>query len=375
MVDSGDPGIPASQLGEYKVIRDIGEGSFGRVKMAVHHPTGQIVALKYLSREDIGVTESQDRVWREIDLWRFLRHPHIVKSYGVISTPSDVIIVLEYAGGDLLRYVIDNGRMEESQARRLFQQIISGVDYSHRLRIVHRDLKPENILLDDDLNVKIADFGLSSEIKEDDFLKTACGSPNCAAPEVVRGGPYKAPGVDVWSCGIVLYMMLCGRLPFEDEDVRTLFRKINQGIYDMPSYLSTDARSLISSMLTVEPSERITIPGILQHPFYMTDLPRYLQPTLQRPGAIFDTLFSPPLSTQMDSPASTFVPQPPLAQQQYDINIKSQDAPHFADFAMDVGHYEGQHNQAIKDCLNCHISEQKVRSDSLLLCLISLISQ
>jgi carbon catabolite-derepressing protein kinase len=149
-------------------------------------------------------------------------------SYEVISTPTDIIIVLEYAGGELFNYIVANGRMPEHQARRFFQQLISGIEYSHRLKIVHRDLKPENVLLDDDLNVKIADFGLSNEIKDGDFLKTSCGSPNYAAPEVIRGGLYTGPEIDVWSAGVILYVMLCGRLPFEDEDVHTLFTKISR---------------------------------------------------------------------------------------------------------------------------------------------------
>jgi carbon catabolite-derepressing protein kinase len=151
-------------------------------------------------------------------------------SYEVISTPSDIIFVLEYAGGELFNYIVANGRMPEPRARKFFQQIISGIEYSHRLKIVHRDLKPENILLDDDLNVKIADFGLSNEISDGDFLRTSCGSPNYAAPEVIRGGVYAGPEIDVWSSGVILYVMLCGRLPFEDEDVHQLFQKISRTV-------------------------------------------------------------------------------------------------------------------------------------------------
>lgn len=134
--------------------------------------------------------------------------------------------MLEYAGRELFKYIVENGRMSEPQARRFFQQMISGIDYSHRLKIVHRDLKPENILLDDDLNVKIVDFGLSNEIKDGAFLKTSCGSPNYAAPEVIKGSLYTGPEVDVWSSGVILYVMLCGRLPFENEDVGRLFTQI-----------------------------------------------------------------------------------------------------------------------------------------------------
>lgn len=154
--------------------------------------------------------------------------PHFHGSYEVISTSTDIIIVLEYAGGELFNYIVEHGRMNENKTRRFFQQLISGIEYSHRLKIVHRDLKPENVLLDADLNVKIADFGLSNEIKDGDFLKTSCGSPNYAAPEVIRGGLYTGPEIDVWSCGVILYVMLCGRLPFEDEDVQSLFTKISR---------------------------------------------------------------------------------------------------------------------------------------------------
>ena len=148
--------------------------------------------------------------------------------YEVINTPTDIIIVLEYAEGELFNYIVSNGRMAEPQARRIFQQLMSGVEYSHRLKIVHRDLKPENVLLDDELNVKLADYGLSNQMTEGEFLKTSCGSPNYAAPEVIRGGFYSGPEVDVWSAGVILYVMLCGRLPFENENVQTLFQMITR---------------------------------------------------------------------------------------------------------------------------------------------------
>ncbi|KAH9950975.1 snf 1 [Amylocystis lapponica] len=282
--------FPASKLGEYTVIKEIAEGTFGKVKMAVHTITGHEVAMKFISKQVIAATKTKTRVQREVEYMRTLRHPHIIKLYEVISTPTDIIIVLEYAGGELFNYIVDHGHMPEPQARRFFQQLISGIEYSHRLKIVHRDLKPENVLLDADLNVKIADFGLSNEIKDGDFLKTSCGSPNYAAPEVIRGGLYTGPEIDVWSCGVILYVMLCGRLPFEDDDVQTLFTKISQGVYHMPPYLSSEARGLINGMLAVDPVKRITIPEILQHPFFTTDLPRYLSPMPPRPGPVLGTL-------------------------------------------------------------------------------------
>ncbi|KAF8899460.1 CAMK/CAMKL/AMPK protein kinase [Infundibulicybe gibba] len=284
--------FPPSKLGEYNVTQDIAEGTFGKVKMATHTITGHKVAMKYISKAVIHREKTKTRVRREFEYMRTLRHPHIIKLYEVISTPTDIIFVLEYAGGELFNYIVANGRMPEPRARRFFQQIISGIEYSHRLKIVHRDLKPENVLLDDDLNVKIADFGLSNEISDGDFLTTSCGSPNYAAPEVIRGGVYAGPEIDVWSSGVILYVMLCGRLPFEDDDVQVLFTKISQGSYHMPSYISHEARTLINAMLAVDPIKRITVPEIIQHPFFTNDLPRYLTPLPPPPGPVLGMLSS-----------------------------------------------------------------------------------
>ncbi|KAF5309002.1 hypothetical protein D9611_014909 [Ephemerocybe angulata] len=265
--------VPPVQAREYTVTQDIAEGTFGKVKMAIHTITGHKVAMKYISKAVI-----QREKTRPV--------------YEVISTPTDIIFVLEYAGGELFNYIVTHGRMSEQRARRFFQQIIHGIEYSHRLKIVHRDLKPENVLLDDDLNVKIADFGLSNEISDGDFLTTSCGSPNYAAPEVIRGGVYAGPEIDVWSSGVILYVMLCGRLPFEDDDVQVLFQKITQGTFHLPSSLGHDARDLITQMLAVDPVKRITIQKILEHPFYKTDLPRYLQPLPPPPGPVLGALSS-----------------------------------------------------------------------------------
>lgn len=153
-------------------------------------------------------------------------------------------------------------QLAPEEARHFFHQIISGVEYCHFHRIVHRDLKPENLLLDADNNVKIADFGLSNLMEDGDFLRTSCGSPNYAAPEVISGSLYAGPEVDVWSCGVILYALLCGSLPFDDESIPNLFRKIRGGMYSLPSHLSEMARDLIPRMLVVDPMKRITIPEI-----------------------------------------------------------------------------------------------------------------
>ncbi|KAF5308999.1 hypothetical protein D9611_014906 [Ephemerocybe angulata] len=153
--------FPPSKLGEYTVTQDIAEGTFGKVKMAIHTITGHKVAMKYISKAVIQREKTKTRVRREFEYMRTLRHPHIIKLFVIRSHlhPTDIIFVLEYAGGELFNYIVTHGRMSEQRARRFFQQIIHGIEYSHRLKIVHRDLKPENVLLDDDLNVKIADLG------------------------------------------------------------------------------------------------------------------------------------------------------------------------------------------------------------------------
>lgn len=197
--------------------------------------------------------------------------------FTVIKTPSEIIMVLEYAGGELFDYIVAHGRMKEPEARRFFQQMLCAVEYCHRHKIVHRDLKPENLLLDENLDVKIADFGLSNIMTDGNFLKTSCGSPNYAAPEVIGGKLYAGPEVDVWSCGVILYVLLVGRLPFDDEHIPSLFAKIAKGTYSIPQWMPSGAASLIKKLLVVNPVQRATIEEIRDDPWFLMDLPTYLQ--------------------------------------------------------------------------------------------------
>ncbi|KAK9893270.1 Pkinase-domain-containing protein [Cystobasidium minutum MCA 4210] len=270
-------------IGDYEIVKTLGTGSFGKVKLGKHRLTGTLVAMKFIAKRKISSKEMTDRVQREIQYLSLLNHPHIIKLYDVLQTPEYIVMVIEYLEGELFDYIVKRGRMPEAEARRFFQQIICAVEYCHQFKIVHRDLKPENLLLDSALNVKIADFGLSNVMRDGDFLKTSCGSPNYAAPEVISGKLYAGPEIDIWSCGVILYVMLCGRLPFDDDHIPLLFKKINGGIYSLPPFLSSDARLLISRMLVVDSNRRIKISEIRQMEWFKEDLPHYLAaPSLQQ---------------------------------------------------------------------------------------------
>ncbi|XP_068661044.1 SNF1-related protein kinase catalytic subunit alpha KIN10-like isoform X2 [Aristolochia californica] len=214
---------------------------------------------------------------REIKILRLFVHPHIIRLYEVVETHSNIYVVMEYMNrGELFDYITEKSRLKEDEARFFFQQIISGMEFCHHNMVVHRDLKPENLLLDSKGNVKIADFGLGNVMRDGHFLKTSCGSPNYAAPEVISGQLYAGPEVDIWSCGVILYALLCGRLPFDVDNIPSLYKKIKSGIYTLPGYLSPGARDLISRILVVDPIKRITIPMIRQHLWFREHLPRYL---------------------------------------------------------------------------------------------------
>ncbi|UJR23975.1 hypothetical protein I4U23_026942 [Adineta vaga] len=267
------------RIGHYILNETLGTGSFGKVKKAYHQLTRHTVAIKIVNRTKIKQLDVVGKIRREIQNLRLFRHPHIIKLYQVISTPTDIFMVMEYvAGGELFDYIVKKGKLTEAEARPFFQQIISGVDYCHRHMVVHRDLKPENLLLDDASHVKIADFGLSNIMKDGELLKTSCGSPNYAAPEVVSGELYAGQEVDIWSCGVILYALLTGTLPFDDDNVQVLFKKIRSGIFPIPDYLNPSVVDLLQRMLTVDPVRRATIKEIKEHEWFKVNLPDYLFP-------------------------------------------------------------------------------------------------
>jgi len=269
--------MSVTKIGGYRLGKTLGLGAFSKVKLGIHELTGEKVAIKILNRKKLKQMDMGAKVRREIDILKMFSHPHIIRLYEVIDTPSTIYCVMEYIeGGEMFDYIVARGRLSEDEARSFFQQIVSGVEYCHFHMVVHRDLKPENLLLDNETSVKIADFGLSNLMKDGQFLKTSCGSPNYAAPEVISGSLYAGPEVDVWSCGVILYAILCGSLPFDDENIRNLFKKIKEGHLNIPAFLSDGARSLIKQMLVVDPMKRIRISDIRNHPWFLKNLPPYL---------------------------------------------------------------------------------------------------
>jgi len=290
MAEKGQP-QPLVKIGHYILGETLGVGTFGKVKIGEHQLTKHKVAVKILNRQKIKNLDVVGKIRREIQNLKLFRHPHIIKLYQVISTPTDIFMIMEYvSGGELFEYIVKHGKLKEHEARRFFQQIISGVDYCHRHMVVHRDLKPENLLLDSTLHVKIADFGLSNMMMDGEFLRTSCGSPNYAAPEVISGKLYAGPEVDIWSCGVILYALLCGTLPFDDEHLPTLFRKIKSGVFPIPDYLNKSVVNLLCHMLQVDPLKRASIDDIKKHDWFQKDLMPYLFPVYNEQDAnIIDT--------------------------------------------------------------------------------------
>jgi serine/threonine protein kinase len=266
------------QLGDYVLYSTLGVGTFGKVKLAEHVITGQKVAIKIINKQKMHQMNMHEKLSREINILKVMAHPHVIRMYELIDSPTELFMVMEYvSGGELFDYIVHKVRLRESEARRLFQQIICGIEFCHSHMVCHRDLKPENLLLDKNLQIKIADFGLSNRMWDGEFLKTSCGSPNYASPEVVSGKFYAGPETDVWSAGVCLYALLCGSLPFDDENVPNLFRKIKHGNFTLPGHISADAKDLIVQMLVVDPTKRLTIPQIRKHRWFRVGLPDYLR--------------------------------------------------------------------------------------------------
>ncbi|KAI0826494.1 Pkinase-domain-containing protein [Trametes gibbosa] len=264
------------KFGPYLLLQTLGEGEFGKVKLGLHMQWGEEVAVKLIRRGNIDSSVRMSKVEREIEVLRTLKHPNIVRLYDVIETDKYIGIILEYAsGGELFDHILAHRYLREKDACKLFSQLISGVWYIHQKKIVHRDLKLENLLLDRHRNVIITDFGFANrfEHRSDDLMQTSCGSPCYAAPElVISDGLYVGSAVDIWSCGVILYAMLAGYLPFDDDpanpdgdNINLLYKYIVNTPLSFPDYISAEARDLLSIMLVPDPARRADLPNIMAH--------------------------------------------------------------------------------------------------------------
>ncbi|XP_051983181.1 maternal embryonic leucine zipper kinase [Xyrauchen texanus] len=266
--------MPAENTSEllkhYEVYETIGSGGFAKVKLGRHLLTGEKVAIKIMVKKDLG--DDLARVKIEIEAMKNLSHQHVCRLYHVIETSSKIYMVLEYCpGGELFDYIIAKDRLSEEETQVFFRQIISALAYVHSQGYAHRDLKPENLLIDDNQNLKLIDFGLCAKPKGGlgYELMTCCGSPAYAAPELIQGKAYIGSEADVWSMGVLLYALLCGFLPFDDDNCMVLYRKITRGKYSIPQWLSPASILLLNNMMQVDPKRRLTVKHLLDHPWVM----------------------------------------------------------------------------------------------------------
>ena len=265
-----------SRLSSFTIVRPLGSGGFAKVKrkhylVARHKRTGIQVALKTINKQQ--KPELIERLKAEIQILKELQHPNIVRLHNCIETPKHFILVTEYvAGGDLVDLIQKKQKLREAAAHKYFAQLLDALEYCHSRSIVHRDIKADNLLIDEDDNLKLADFGLSSVFQDGELLSTSCGSTNYAAPELIRGYKYCGPEVDVWSAGVILFSLVAGHLPFDEVTLPALYSKILAGACTFPRHFSQPLRDLIKRILCCDPVARISIGQIKNHPWFAGDL-------------------------------------------------------------------------------------------------------
>ncbi|CDF41350.1 Serine/threonine protein kinase [Chondrus crispus] len=278
---------------DYQVIKTLGAGSTGKVKLARHPRTNQLVALKIIRkdllttrrnlftkvRREIAVmkliTGSCRAVDRQQSAFRTRKEMGVLQLVDVFDTDTSFVLVLEYCdGGELFDLLAENGYLPQPQVLDLFQQLVYALEFCHNRGICHRDLKPENVLLTSSGHVKLGDFGLASLLKPDSFLETACGSPQYCAPEVLLGDSYSGVKADIWSLGVVLYAMTTGGLPFDDDNLQRLATKISSGAFYMPAEVPAGLAQLLTAMLTVDPAQRATLDDVKASNWFNSSAPR-----------------------------------------------------------------------------------------------------
>lgn len=259
-------------FGKYEMGRLLGKGHYAKVYYGKETTTGESVAIKIINKDHVIKRQGMmEQIKREISIMKLVRHPNIVELKEVMATKTKIFFIMEFVkGGELFSKVV-KGKLKEDIARKYFQQLISAVDFCHSRGVSHRDLKPENLLLDENGDLKVSDFGLSAlpeQSLQDGLLHTQCGTPAYVAPEVLRKKGYDGAKADIWSCGVILYALLAGFLPFQEENLMHMYRKIFKSEFEFPPWFSPEARRLISKLLVVDPNKRITIPTIMRTPWF-----------------------------------------------------------------------------------------------------------
>ena len=257
-------------LSDYDLIETLGAGTFSEVKLGINKITKEKVAIKMLDKDKINNENDLTRLKREIHMLRTFSHINIIKTYEIAENDVNFLIIMEYCKhGELFNQIIEKKKLTEKEASYYYYQLINGLEYIHSNGIVHRDLKPENLLISKGNILKIIDFGLSNFFNGENLLKTPCGSPCYASPEMVSGKKYNGFFIDIWSSGIILYAMICGFLPFEDKNNNILFKKIANCKIDYPKFISKNAKSLLKKIIVNDPEKRIRIKDIQKEPFYL----------------------------------------------------------------------------------------------------------
>ncbi|EPX74804.1 CAMK/CAMKL/GIN4 protein kinase Cdr2 [Schizosaccharomyces octosporus yFS286] len=257
-----------SEVGPWELGLSLGSEKQHSARLAKHKQTGQLAVVKPILGWSQYTPSQQKSIESELVLLRLIEHPNVLQLIDVITLQDQVYVVVEYMpGGELFECMLRKGSFSEEAAAKFLWQILYGIEYCHKLHICHRDLKPENLFLDAHGSVKIAEFGMASVQLPGNLLQTSCGSPHYASPEIIMGRPYNGCASDIWSCGVILFALLTGRLPFDDDNIRSLLLKVCEGHFDMPSDISPQAQHLLYRMLDVNPSTRITMEQIREHPF------------------------------------------------------------------------------------------------------------
>ncbi|XP_058728845.1 CBL-interacting serine/threonine-protein kinase 5-like [Vicia villosa] len=262
---------------KYEMGKVLGQGNFAKVYHCRNLTTNESVAIKVIKKDNLKKERLVKQIKREVSVMRLVRHPPIVELKEVMATKGNIFLVMEYVKGGELFNKVAKGKLKEDVARKYFQQLISAVDFCHSRGVTHRDLKPENLLLDENENLKVSDFGLSAlpdQRREDGMLLTPCGTPAYVAPEVLKKKGYDGSKADIWSCGVILYTLLCGYLPFQGENVMRIYTKAFKGEYQFPEWISPQAKSLISNLLVADPKNRYSIVDIMNDVWFQSGFVR-----------------------------------------------------------------------------------------------------